>query len=616
MNLYKLLESKVVKWLLVGMAMLPALLYVYLGSFSRAITDDYIYLGVGAELGPLQSMLHWRTSWMSSYSNPFLHGLFGQIGAVTPAIFPIVVVAIWTLSLTWLLRQVLALLQGTRHQSALAVSFAALIVAASIGAFYTPQSFYWYSGALPYTFPVALFSCFLALLLELTMRARSLAGLAGAALVSALIAFICAGFSELYLIFQLAFMSLLLMLLIVFTESGTRRRVLALVGGGWLGTMAGFAVQWTSPGRQLRSEVIWQYPQFLPSRHLPDLASLGLHDLYHMIVNTDTLVSFSLLLAAGIMLAFYAKPMGRHLQLPDRFARIKGRLPYLACLVLQLAFIPVIWTHSSDEALFLGRFSASYMFVVVLNLALATVLSLLILRFGQLQRFLRRDSRRPSSSVLMLVLVALALLALPQGRSVHITAQNHLFVTALSLLLIAWWEWAYVEARPTERWFALFALASTAVALLSVAALIVVPRYFVGVGAPRHWSAAAYSIVMLGLIWGFAIGFSCQSLGELARARLKLASAAVLVIAYATIVVGQLRSLPSFMAFASEWDERHELLLDLQSSGLKHVAIPRREFDLAAFILHGERVAEAGSEASEAIAQYYGFESIALTGDE
>ncbi len=431
---------RIAKWVLVGMAVMPAALYAYLGHFSRMVTDDFVFLSLGSKLGPLQHVLYWRSKWMSSYSNPFLHGLLGPIDRVVPSIFPTIIVVIWVAGLTWLISQLFFLLKVKEHRLALAVSVAALTVAASINAFHTPQSFYWYAASLPYTLPLALFCVYLALIgLDPFWWTRPIAWLAPPALGSALICFVIAGFSELYLVFQLAFMSLFLAIMFAFTTGKLRWKVVALIGSGWLGTIASLAVQWTSPGRSIRTEVIWQYPQFQPIRHLPDLVSLGLRDLYNLAMDQETIIGFMLLFAIGMLASQWAKPR----LLPTVFsggASIgNGRLPYLVGLALQLGFFSVIWAHRSDNPLFFGRFSMTFMAVVILNIALTASFLLLLWRYRQIQAHLRRKPTRLPALVLAFLLFGLLLLALPQLRDMHISALNFMFVSALCLLALAWW---------------------------------------------------------------------------------------------------------------------------------------------------------------------------------
>ncbi len=78
-------------------------------------------------------------------------------------------------------------------------------------------------------------------------------------------------------------------------------------------------------------------------------------------------------------------------------------------------------------------------------------------------------------------------------------------------------------------------------------------------------------------------------------------------------MIGQLRLIPDFAQFASEWDERHTLLLELKDSGQTNVRIPPRAFNLDIFLVHGEIVAETGYDPDESLLEFYGLESITLT---
>ena len=609
----KLSDNRMVISLLVGMSIVPAVFYAILGQFSRMTWDDYLYLSYGREMGPMQMMLYLRNVWMNSYSTPFLHGLLGPFDAAAPSALPIILIAIWILGLTWPISQILAFLKVWRHRKKLAISLAALTVAASVHAFYTPQSFYWYTASAAYTLPLGLFTVYLALMLHAAEARRSIARLAVSVLAGALICFISAGFAEMYLVFQLAFISFLLVILFVFTTGALRWKVLALIGGGWLGTMASLAVQWTAPGRSIRSEVIWQYPQFQPIRNLHDLGTHALYDTYHMVVNQETIVSFMLLFAVGMFVSLSVKPTS----LPGIFSAdhkfAGGKLPYFAGLIVQLIFIPILWTHSSNDAQFFGRFSVTFMAVVIMNMALIAAILLLIWRLPQIQAFLRREPKRLPVYVLIVMLVVLMLLAAPQMRDMHKNAVIFLVATALSMLAVAWWEWTSYLSDPWAKRLNLIALASTVLALLSVAALITVPRWFVGVGAPRHWSAAAFVLVTQGLVWGFAIGLNIKRQGESGQVRLQMASVVIFTIAYASIVISQVRLMPDFAVFAREWDDRHALLLELKKSGQKHIEIPPRAFDLEDFILGGVIVADDGFP--KALLDYYEFDSITLTDD-
>ena len=214
----------------------------------------------------------------------------------------------------------------------------------------------------------------------------------------------------------------------------------------------------------------------------------------------------------------------------------------------------------------------------------------------------------------MAVIFAFGLLALPRLRDIDITALITLIFSALCLLALAWREWAEGKGDGAQIEFSGLAIVCTAVALLSVGALITVPRMFVGVGDPRHWSAASYLFVCLGLIWGVAIGQSARKLGDAWRAGLQAACGLVVAFVYASIVMSQIAALPDLMTYAREWDERHELLLELSAAGERNVVIPPREFDLVDYALRGEKLADTFDTSfyDRKVLEYYDMDSITL----
>ena len=45
------------QWLIVALALVPLILYAYLGQFSRMMSDDYCITAVGQELGAWDALL-------------------------------------------------------------------------------------------------------------------------------------------------------------------------------------------------------------------------------------------------------------------------------------------------------------------------------------------------------------------------------------------------------------------------------------------------------------------------------------------------------------------------------------------------------------------------------
>ena len=63
------------KYLLFCLALVPTLLFAYLGHFSRLMPDDYKYLGKPVEIGIWQALHYFRGTWHGGYTNFLLYGL-------------------------------------------------------------------------------------------------------------------------------------------------------------------------------------------------------------------------------------------------------------------------------------------------------------------------------------------------------------------------------------------------------------------------------------------------------------------------------------------------------------------------------------------------------------
>ena len=615
-------SGKGIKWLLSAIAVVPAGLYAYLGHFSRMTTDDYEHLHKGLELGPWENVLYWRETWGGSYAYFFLHGLVARYDTLVLSFSAAVIILIWCLGMSWLVAQALAFAQIRRHRWTLAISLGTLCVVASVNAFFTPQSMYWFSASVRYTLPLALFTVYIALMVAAVKRLRSKPSLALIALTSGALCFIIAGFAEIHLVFQLAAMSVLLALSSCFAADDMRRKILVLFGGGWLGTLASVGLQATAPGLAIRTKVKLQYEWFQPVRDLPELAGITLGYMVDLTLQPETIMSFLLLFALGMLLSQLYKLPSPPVSVDARHQRGWDNLPILAALIVQLLLVPAIWTHTSNQSQFFGRFSLTFLLVALVNVLLIIGFLLMIWRRHQLQATLRGTPNRLPAFVLALLIGALAMLAGPQLLEMHYKAEYFLLFTALSLLVVAWWQWTSALASPLDRRLSWLSAANTLASLLVFATIVAAGQFAVGQLELRSLSAVSLMLVFQGLVWGFAIGRGIGQKRVLLRRRIIAMCAAIFLLAYLTIVADQIRMIPDFARFAGEWDERHALLLDLKDSGQTHIRIPPRAFDLDRFLLHGEIVAEPGLPATGAnnadpfnlqLLNYYGFESITLT---
>ena len=152
---------------------------------------------------------------------------------------------------------------------------------------------------------------------------------------------------------------------------------------------------------------------------------------------------------------------------------------------------------------------------------------------------------------------ALLLLGLPQLRAIDESAALLLYATALCLFAIAWWEWTAALDEPGQQWLSLLAMAGTA--------------------AAGH-------------------------------------RAGLLFIMYLVLLIEQLRQIPDMALFASEWEDRHSLLMRLRAEGQLDAVIPPRAFDLATCVMFGEMIPDSLESFSEysKVKRHYGLRSITL----
>ncbi len=597
------------------LAMLPAALLVYLGHFSRPWSDDWRHILLGQAHSPLENALHWRERWNGAYGDYVLHSLLAPLDWLAPAIFPALIIFIWVPALSWLLWQLLA--GAGRKRLAISIGLASLAAAASINAHFSPESLYWYSSSARYIFPLGLFTALLAFMLALARRLESTSGLALAGGVFGLLAFGIGGFSEVHLIFQSVFLASLLAVLLIFLPRRFWMKPICLLGGGLLGSIASGIVQWTAPGRLIRMERVFDdYQHVYAIRDPAELLEMGLFDVHRLLLDADAIAGLLLVFGVALLLSLRAKSLSLPAGIGERAAAQYGSLAYVGVLLLQLAMLPPLWAHSSDDALVLSRFSLSFAGVVGLNIALIAGCLLVALRYRQFQAWLSGGKGRLGGFSLGLLLLAVAMHFAPSLREVYILARNALLLMSLSLITLAWWQWATATLDGRELWLRLLPLLATCIVLLTAAVMISVPRYFLGnwweVNDGRTLAAAAYLIVSQGLIWGFALGYACRRLPSVAGARVQLAALLLVACAFVSIVSGQLRLLPDMRLVAEEWDERHALLLDLAAAGQRDVAIPAGAFDLWHFMETGLKRPGLNEPIITWQAEYYGLDSVTL----
>ena len=542
-------RSVIFLWLMVALALAPALLYAYLGQFSRPLPDDHCNIAVGQERGAWQGMLYWLQRESGAYSSYFLNSAMAPLDTLLPRITPTLIIVLWLVGLSWLIDEGLACLRISHSRRPLAAALAALGVAAAINGLHSPQSFYWYASSVRYILPSALLTIYLALVFGLRRHRASLWRTAA----GGLLCFITAGASEMFMVFQLTFLALCLLVSLAW-----RRRAYArILSVGWLMTLVGLMIQWNAPGVALRTAAT-EADFGRPDRSLLALLSKTFDGALEAVGEPRIFAGFVLLLMVGLLAILFTYQPPKTLKTSKQIKLVSSAL--WLCLALQLLWLPLLWSHVSDAPQFLDRFSPRYMAVIALNLASISGFAILLWRRGHINAYLQRHERGLYLFCNGLLLIFAALFALSQLTNYYLSA-SWLFVTALMFLGLLCWQMSSWLPGAGTRKIGLLALCSLIIGLACLTAIIGVAVFGRGYAPSRIMAPAAHLLTFSGLIWGFFLGFlvkhSPSQYGQAWITRLKLASLAAALIIGLGIMLGQAARVPDFQRYAQGWDERH-----------------------------------------------------------
>ena len=605
-------NERLVKAILLLLALLPLLQFAYMGQFSRPLYDDYVYLKLGRDLGPWETMLYMRNRWNGGYTDQLLHGVFARFGSAAPRILSAILVTSWLLALAWLIKRVLRRLNARSHQTALSVGAAALAIAASINAFHAPMSFYWYTAALVYSLPVAAFIPYLAFALGFDMALDSRPRLFWAATAGLVYCFVTAGVSAMFLVFQATALGILIVPLALDARRAGLTARLLLIGAGLAGTTASFLVQITAPGVALRAAKISPI-EAVSKRALPDLAEAVAEALFWFAGKEKTFAGVVMLFGVGLFAALllHRSQSGGSPRGPRELARA----PLCFCLVVQLIFVPILWMHTSDQPAIFGRFSYAYTSMIVLNAVLLLFFTFLLLWRRRLGAWLfenRNGLLILSGGALLLVLV---LVAAAHFRSIHFRASRFLFATSTTVISMLCWQLSQALEDEQSKRFGQCVIVLTLLTAGSYVALLSVPLYTLGRTIARITTPAVHLHVSLGLVWGAYLGYVMRRVCQPTPAsenwlrRIGLSGLLIAVVFGAGIMLGQAGLTPSFQTYAQEWDERERQIISQRDSGEMDVVVQPLSFDLSWYLLH-QRMSKPTE--SFPAAKYYGVNSISV----
>ena len=594
----------------------PVLLFAYFGLFMRMMRDDYGLIARAREHDLIALVMTYRNGWRGSFGDVFFIGLLGRFDSEIVKVMPAVIIALWLIGAFWLVMLCLKLLQVESNRMAIAGVAAPLLLTAAINGFYSLESLYWYDAALRYTLPLALAVLGVALSLELYLRSRAQTSKAIAALIVALVSFLVASFSEMYLVFQLSALPFLAAVALVVSKRSHRRAALVLISIALLAAAFNGLIQLSAPGIRERAEWYVAGGVTVPIRELHQLLPVTANLTFQYVTHQSTFAGFALMFAAGLALSLlFSRRDGRASALSSPSV---PALPLWIGLIAQFCFVPLLWGHTSDSPSILGRFSVAFFAVICLNaFALLAFASLLLLR----RRITADRSTRPKSTALLTVALWAAVLAIFAGtqiRSIHYLAAGHLYLSALSVLgLLSCTIASAGSGRDWRRDAALIVICFAAT-VFSAAVLLALANYSIGYVRDRVMAPLSLLLAIAGLVWGICMGgwlrhflaYSGSASGWLAG--YKLVSLFVAAVLGFGIFFGRLQWLPDLRLYSRDWDARHQFLLSMSEQGARQAEVAPLSYDMSQFFWKADISMPPENGAAE---RYYGIESIVQTAD-
>lgn len=583
------LNSRFAKSVLLILCLIPLFLLAYLGSHSRMMADDYCHVQLASDYGLLPSLAYSRSNWNGSYTSHLIFGLLAPLGKTAPTIFPALTIAVWLVASAALIFQVLTIIQLCKFPGLTAVAAAAVVIAFSINAFFSPQSLYYYAATARHTLPIAGITAYFALFAAVCRQrntARSRAqqmAIAGGA-----ICFMNAGIVETVAIFQLLCLGIICLASVFFMERPANRRCGLFLFVGILATAASIIVMATAPGTAIRKSMLDSVTS-QQARNFVSLAAMSLETGLLHLRDPELIKGFIAVYALGLHLTLErhrAAPMEQ--TLPPNVGLARG--PLLIALALQILCLIMLLEHVSDDPYVLGRYSIGYSIVLLANLVLVISIALLLLFRARASRS-RLGHRGNSTSLGALLLLAVLLAtALAQIRGVDWRVSTYCYLTLLGLLLSLSWQWSYSLPRQVSRpaWIAI--ITAYAVSIGGSLLIVFFGYYIGGYIWLRILTFVPYAFFVSGLIWASYLGYAIICLCQDSRAAaavtlvLKVGSLIVLLIIGAGAFIEQARLVPSLQQYAVEWAAREQQIIDDRERGLRTVTVAPLSFELESYI--------------------------------
>lgn len=320
-----------------GAFSLTLLVYVYIGTFSRWMADDYCFPVTARTLGFPALISYYYDSWIGRITQIVGVTIGTLLGVRFAQVFPAILLLTWLLGLLWLARELSLLLRI--ETSGVVVAGAALILYATLAG--TPQIFhslYWVTAVFPYTVPLVLVTYNVALAVR-TLRTGAAPPLVVAA--SAFLILVAGMTSEPFALVSAGANAGGVVAVLAFRQRpAARRALLTLLIASTIAACVALASIVVAPGNQLRQSL------FTPTRDAAALVSASLIDTIAVIVvlvqMSPPAIGLALLLPA--IWAYWQPVTGANRQTLHRLIAL---VALIALGLITLTNVPGVYATSS-----------------------------------------------------------------------------------------------------------------------------------------------------------------------------------------------------------------------------------------------------------------------------
>jgi hypothetical protein len=394
-------------WLLLTLSLSPLAAWAYLGSFTRYLADDYDTSFVLLQKGFWPMQAFWYHAWSGRYSFTFLVSLVESAGVGIVPWLPVMALSAWFLSVCWALKQIFRALGVPVDWKWLGILSSVILFGTIKSLLDSSEVVFWQTGILTYQTSNIFLAFFLALFLkrffpspekpptsiadaetkENLQNSSSPASLAPSVasspqrsgvghpalakvapweyLIAFMIAIAIGGFSETWIVVQVALITLALVYFWFFyNKSQKRKDILGVLGAAYLGSWCSLVAIVKAPGNLARTSRMAKFSlESLSTAFLSSVRDVPVF-LFEWTRNNTILVL--LLLLIGISVGFFASHPAPKEKVQHEL-RLGLCLLGAACLLLSAGFFPsyMVWgARPVDRATFLPMFILVWAYIL------------------------------------------------------------------------------------------------------------------------------------------------------------------------------------------------------------------------------------------------------------